>query len=777
LARGRRHVMGSEPAKDPFEEIQKSSFSVTSSTEIRWDDRSKKESWSVSVALTLLSFAAVLLLPLLVIAITVLIVLVYLIVPKYLSTRDQVSAQSSWVVRPNPDYTLVEEERSLRNIEGVYYSISGMDLKNATPRLHGNVSSLVRALPSADGFLLTVSMETANPKVVLQGENVTPRMGMYFRTRSSDELKTYMDYRSGLWCTRVSFINLVKDEEDLRFQEAAIKGAIPSKGWKRINPSSLMKKINLLQGGRGRPSYYAVGEELSNWLVQLRSELASEVGTNVPGQFVVDIRKREADLPLGVVINPDTLQKGPVTGLSHDDISKGLLLCGGDWISRKGLISLLTKRLLDEEKRVMILSTHRDAIDLVSLHEASVGLVLGKDLILNPVDAESIPRTEYVPQLLRALESLAGLSLTSAADLEIALGRAVALNNQTVADVRIDPDPHLMSEEAPQSFEQASKISQLGLEALKRLHQGSGARAFYGTQTAPVADIAKLPLSIVSIDLGSIPMGLFAFDLMMMKLAGLQADKDLVIIIDDSDNLRISNKKHAKRSLWTDSLIRNLSKIASIIVSIDQPHMLSTGVKNSLSSCISFRLREEHDIAAVSSRLALSVIGTGFHSKARWSARESSFLRTMKDGIALLVHDEVETAQPVKLDNYPELLSLSSEELTSRTSRFSLTRSLSPDSKSSSILKPVSGSGDDLGIRVLRLLERYEPLTEEAMRRFIQASGSEGDVEGVLIRLKEASLILEGHEGHSGVSYKNYRLTMKGTLALRQTNREVTVEA
>ncbi len=777
MAKGHGHVMGSQPAKDPFEELQDSSFTVTSNTEIRWDDRGKKESWTVSVVLVLMSFAAVLLFPQLIILLTVAFILVYFAMPMYLSTRDQVSNQSSWVIRPDPNISLVEDEKSLRSIEGTRYSISYLDLKTASPRLHGNLSSLVRALPSADGFLLTVSMETADPKLVLQGEYVTPTMGTYFRTRSSDELKTYMDYRSGLWCARVSFINLVKDQEDLRFHEATIKGAIPSKGWKRTNPSSLLKKINYLHGGRGIPSYYAVGEELSNWLVQLRSELASEVGTNVPGQFVVDIRKRDADLPLGTVINPDTLQKGPITGLSHDDISNGLLLCGGDWANRKGLISLIVKRLLDVDKHVMILSNHGDALDLVSLHESGVGLQLGKDLILNPVDAESIPRTEYVPQLLRALESLADTSLTSAADLEIALGRAVALKNQTVADVRIDPDPQLMSEEAPQSLEQAGKASRLGLEAIKRLHQGSGARAFYGTQTATVEEIAKLPLSIVSITLGSSPLEIFAFDIMMMKLAGLKADKDLVIIIDDSDNLRTSNKQHSKREMWTASMIRSLSKVASVAVSIDQPHMLSTGVKNSLSSCISFRLRDEQDIAAVSSRLALSVIGTGLHSKARWSARESSFLRTMKDGIALLVHNEVETAQPVKLDKYPELSSLSLEELNSRTSGISIGKSPLTGDTVSPILRPVSETGDSLELRVLRLLERYEPLTEEAMRRFIQGSGSDGDVEGVLIRLKEASLILEGHEAHSGVSYKNYRLTMKGTLALRQTNREVTAEA
>lgn len=777
MAKGRGHVMGSEPAKDPFEEIQSSTFSVTSSTEMRWDDRSKKESWAPSLVLVLVSFLAVLFIPQLVIGLTILISFVYFIFPRYLSKRDRIDVQGNWIERPLPGNALIEDGRYLRNMETPRYSISGLDLKSASPRLHGSISSLSRALPLADGFLLTVSMESTDPKIVLDDDSVTPGMRTYFRTRSSDELKTYMDFRSGLWCARVSFINVVKDEKDIRFHESAIKGAIPSKGWKKIRPDSLLKKIRLLQGGRGQPAYYAVGEELSNWLVQLRSELASEVGTNVPGQFVVDIRQREADLPLGVIINPDTLQEGPITGLSHRDISNGVLLCGGDWTGRKGLIALITKRLLEDGKRVMIISSHRDSLDIASLDESGVGLVLGKDLVLNPVDAENIPRTEYVPQLLRALESLSDKPLTSAADFEIALGRAVALSNQTVADVRIDPDPNLLSEDAPQSYEQASRLSQLGLEALKRLHQGSGARAFYGTQTAPVADLANLALSIVNINLGSAPLDLFGFDLLMMKLAGIQADKNLVIIIDDPDNLRISNRQYSTRSLWTDSLIRNLSRVSSLIISIDQPHMLSTGVKNSLSSCISLRLRDEQDIASVSSRLALSVIGTGLHSKARWSARESSYLRTMKDGIALLVHDEVETAQPVKLDCAPSLLQMSSEELHSRTLDIRADTHLEPDTRSPTILKPSSGKGDNLEMRVLRLLERYEPLTEEAMRRFIQASGSDGDVEGTLIRLKEASLILEGHEVHSGVSYKNYRLTMKGTLALRQKNKEASAGA
>ncbi|MFW9920607.1 MAG: hypothetical protein ACFFED_13470, partial [Candidatus Thorarchaeota archaeon] len=137
--------------------------------------------------------------------------------------------------------------------------------------------------------------------------------------------------------------------------------------------------------------------------------------------------------------------------------------------------------------------------------------------------------------------------------------------------------------------------------------------------------------------------------------------------------------------------------------------------------------------------------------------------------------NEVETAQPIKLHATPELRSPSNDVLQER-----IARSLKPESTSKTLptvnLLSLSSTRDgDLPLKILKLIERYEPLTEEAIRRFIQASGSDGDVEGIIIRLKESSLILEGHESHSGVSYKNYRLTMKGNVALRKATKEVTV--
>jgi hypothetical protein len=88
-----------------------------------------------------------------------------------------------------------------------------------------------------------------------------------------------------------------------------------------------------------------------------------------------------------------------------------------------------------------------------------------------------------------------------------------------------------------------------------------------------------------------------------------------------------------------------------------------------------------------------------------------------------------------------------------------------------SLLDRVAGGERDLAVRVLRLLMRYEPLTEEAVKRFIVSSGGSAsdDVQGVIARLERASLILRGHEVHGGVSYTNYRITMKGTMLLRET--------
>jgi hypothetical protein len=773
LAKGRGYVMGSEPPQDPLAEVSQSTLTVTSTDDIRWNNRAIKDSWIPATGIALAAIISVLIVPQLVIIITAIGAIFIYSFAGYMGSREGVDAQSGWIKRELSDLHLVEEEKSLRRVTGEKFSVTGLTLEKASPKLSGSIASLVRAVPSSDGLMLDITMKPGVARRVIDDHNLTDTLERYLSSESKSEIETYLDYRAGLWQVGVSYYGLVRDANDLRFHESAIKGSIPARGWKKLSPSDVTRKLSGLVGGKSHLSFYAVGKELAEWLVQLRSELASEVGTNVPGQFVVDIRARAADLPLGVVINPDTLMSGPTTGLSTDDISKGVLICGGNHENRLHVLSLIVRNLIETGKRVMIISSKPETLQLVGHHDAGVGFVLGRDFVLNPVDAESVSRNEYVSKLLRALETLADKSLTSAAKLEVALGRAVAIPNSTIVDVRFDESTDSITDDAIVKTDvHPVKLSLWGMEAIRKLHEGSGARAFYGTQTAKMSLLSSLPLSIIIADLGSIPLDVFATDLLMIKLSGLSKTKDLVVVLDDPDGLRIANSSYSRRELWIDSLARELSDIVSLVVCIDQPHMLSSGVKNALSSCISLRLRDEKDIATVSSRLALSVIGTGLHSKARWSARETSFLRTMNDDIALLVHDEVETAQPIKLALLPPTLELSQDEVHERNGHILKARGFEP------LGTGISGSGsnlrlnDELTIKVLRLLERYEPLTEEAMRRFILATGQDGDVEGTLIRLKESSLILEGYESHSGVSYKNYRLTMKGTMALNKVNKE-----
>ncbi len=144
----------------------------------------------------------------------------------------------------------------------------------------------------------------------------------------------------------------------------------------------------------------------------------------------------------------------------------------------------------------------------------------------------------------------------------------------------------------------------------------------------------------------------------------------------------------------------------------------------------------------------------------------------MDDDTALLVHDGTESCQPIRLDPAPELTPESAtEEDSQRIGTLLSSEDTGTAPNQGSLLDRVSAGSTSLAIKVLKLLERYEPLTQEAVRRFIVTSGSENDpdVETVLARLEHASMILRGHEVHSGVTYTNYRITMKGSMALRQT--------
>jgi hypothetical protein len=411
----------------------------------------------------------------------------------------------------------------------------------------------------------------------------------------------------------------------------------------------------------------------------------------------------------------------------------------------------------------------------MGLTEASVYLELGRNLVLNPVDSEGVPRSEYVPLLMSALQVVAAQDLRGAAELEIAVSRAVSLGNATLADVRLSPefdDPNAVSSDGSMTQEQRpSKKSLIGMEAIRSLHMGPAARAFYGTQTVPTRRLADPSLSIIRVSLGSTGLDSFAWNLMCMKLAGMQPDPNLVTILDGAENMRIRNRRFMKHDSFSERLLKNLKNRGPLILSLEHPADMAPGAIGVLSSCVSLRIRESVDIKIVSDLLGLSVINTGMHTKARISPRESSYLRIMDDKTALLVHDGTETCQPIQLGESPDLTKRDvTQEMSQQIDKLvpAETKDLSPHDRT--LIDMVAAGSTDLAVGVLKLLERYEPLTEEAVRRFVVANGTEAnpDIEGVLARLEHASMILRGHENHSGVSYSNFRITMKGSMALRQ---------
>jgi hypothetical protein len=436
---------------------------------------------------------------------------------------------------------------------------------------------------------------------------------------------------------------------------------------------------------------------------------------------------------------------------------------------------LITNELLNAGKRVIVVTGSKTLANLTTLTEASVHLELGKDLVLNPIDAEGMSRTDYVPLFISALQVVAANDLRGAADLETAISRAVSLGNATLADVKLTSDfddPESIAEGSNAQDRRPSRKSLIGMEAIRSLHMGPAARAFYGTQTVPTRRLVDPSLTVVKVSLGSTGLDSFAWNLVCMKLAGLNPDPNVVVILDGAENMRIRNRRFMKHDSFSERLLKNLVKRGPLVLVLEHPADMAPGAIGVLSSCVSLRLRESVDIKYAADLLGLNVMTTGMHTKARISPRESSFLRIMDDDTALLVHDGTETCQPVKLATPPALEPRTSGDMSERIDKLVPAEAKHQPMHERTLLDRVAGDGRNLAVSVLKLLERYEPLTEEAVRRFVIANGDEPnpDVEGILARLEHASMILRGHESHSGVSYANYRITMKGSMALKQAD-------
>ncbi|MHA1949868.1 MAG: hypothetical protein ACW99G_00995 [Candidatus Thorarchaeota archaeon] len=768
----RGNIMGSKPAVDPMSELSGSQMTVISDNEIRWDNRTIKHSWDQVFAVTIGVMLSVFWFPyhtILVTGISLVLIIIVPILTKYFEHRGL--KKQNWYELPEPDLSFDVRKKSIlsKGVSGEQHIIA-LAMKKAKPNLQGDLGKLLRGLDTSHGFLMVADLFPEKPKNVVRDGVVTDLLERYLDNSSSSQRNSYFDSRGGLWRSQLYFLGHSSTMAEVRMVESQVKGSIPDRGLKRIKMKELSRRLKEWDLCSGQPTFYATGSELTEWLVQLPSELGPEVGSNVPGEFIAPIRSRSDDYNMGTVVNPETLRLGPSVGLMHDDLEQGLLICGGDWKDRDYVISVLIDQLLQNDKRVLFITVNENGLRLKGLSSEGIGMTLGKDLILNPVDSEGISRPRYVSELLLLLETLAGTNLSSAADFEIALSRVVSLGSGTLADVVIDPEHDAIQDGstavAPVRIPQSS---QQALSAIKRLHQGSGARAFYGTQTAPLTRLAQQKLAVVSLTIGAMDLDMFALDLMCLKLTGLEPDPNLIVIIDTPENLSTDKSvfRYSKRGILSEQITRSLLRRGPLVLSVNNPSSLVWDTSDSLGSCIALRMRESSDIAHVSDLLSLNVVGGGIHSKARQSSRESSFLRMMERGYALLSHEQAKSCMPFKIGPLPEMREPSHGE-TILTSVTSVTPHLPGSPKT--LIDTVGGKDSDSTRDVLKLLQRYEPLTEEAVRRFLAASGGpDVDVEAILARLENSSMILRGHEQHAGISYKNYRITMKGSMALRQS--------
>jgi len=772
----RRLVLGPEPAFDPFKDRPQQETEATTSAEIRWDSRKVGRPLSLVALVSMMIVAAGIWYPDALLAGTATMLICVIVVTQTMqSSGSGESAKGQWeiVLAGDVGFSFVEGQLQVRDVGGQKLA-AAMRLDSAGADLVGDLGALVRAVDDSMGLFVSVSMKPEKIESVLQKNRFSHSLSLFLDNLSRDGVTAYAARRGGMWSAGVLAVGYGKRPEDLSGFESAMRAAIPEREWHRVSPNGLCSRFRNVEIDHSPTSFYATGSELSEWLVQLPSELAPEVGANVPAEFVSPIRSDEADYALGVSINPETLRLGPSVGLSDSDLERGLLICGGGQSERRQLLMVLIDRLLHSGKHVLIATSDHGALGIPALSEQGVSLELGRNLVLNPVDSDGVARSEYVPQLLTALEVLCGADLRGAVDLEIALNKVVALGNATVADVHLGDSSGVQGtpESSTPAVEGLSRASLIGMNAIRMLHQGSGARAFYGTQTVPLQVLTEAPLSVLLLSLGSPPLDRYAWDLLCLKLTGLDHDKNLVVILDGPDNLRVRNRQYGNRDVWTETLLRALKRRGPIIVGLDHPADMSSGALGVLSCCVSLKLREGIDLKVAVDLLGLSVIATGIHSKARQSSRETSFLRVMEPRMALMVRGGSETCIPVKIDvPQSDIHPPTDDEMVRRLAQVLRTDMAESPHRPESLLDRVAGGERDLAVRVLRLLMRYEPLTEEAVKRFIVSSGGSAsdDVQGVIARLERASLILRGHEVHGGVSYTNYRITMKGTMLLRET--------
>ena len=770
LGKSYGHVLGSRPAKDPMEEISEDKVSIKSDTEIKWTNRNLRRPWGYGLVIGVVLFYCIISSSWSGLILSGILILGGAILPLISKVMER-NSNTAWRIVHGPD--LLFKRIGKWPTKPVYLSgVGGQRFTTALSTdsmdvsLSNHLGRLIRAMSTVDGFCLQVQLWYEKEETVLSEDYVTYRFLKYFEKLQQSEVKMYVRTRSGLWKSRITVVCHSRDLDRLMKLESAIKSVLATQtgfflgGLRRIWTHDLMKRLMHLSM-TFEPRFLALGSELSQWLAQLRDELAGEMKETIPGQFITPIRTTEQIYQLGQTYTPETGELGPAVGVVEHDLQKGILVCGeGD---KRGILTLLVHQLLEAKKRVIIVSRKENALEICGLSKESVGLVLGKGFILNPVDPEGFERSEYVAKLIMAIDVLANKThqnLSAAPEIQKALGKAVAVAHSTIADVSFDDDI---------DYSRISKDSQLGMECIRTLTEGVGAEQFYGNQSVKVSRLDEVPLAVIVLSITNENLERFAWDLLSIKLSSLPPDDNRVIIFEDPRHYKTTTKAYNQRSSWEGTLYGLVKNLGPFIISVGSPSSIG-GISGDPKTIIATRLRNNRDIAVAEDLLKIKSY-LPLHTKSREGHRATSILSSLRDEEAILMRSDAITPVPVILDTPPEIKPFDEEGNASRVRAIQESMVIKPQDPHS-LIDYVSRGNSELIIEILKILKRYEPVSREGIERFLKAKGIEGDVDSALIRLEEAAMIIGSQDSIGSTSYQNYRINMKGRTALKQALEE-----
>ncbi len=361
----RGNILGTRPETDPFEETPRKSWSITSDTELRWDDRKKRRALAQPLFLISIGIVLGFYYPLLLLGFSVVLLLRSLLAPSIRRLFEKRPLEeSSWkrVEQADTSSTISDDGKYIQcKTPAGTRNLVNLTLSEAESILMGDVSSLVRAVDDSIGFTLTVTIRPEKMQHALDEERIPDGLEKYFNWAKKGQMNAYVLKRGGIWLAHCNAVGHVQDEVAITRFDSAVRASIPLEKWKTAKPRNLQSRLQQLNLDGQSAWFYASGEDLSEWLVQLKSELASEVGSNIPGQFLAPIRGRPGDYRLGVTINPDTLQIGPPVGIAHSELASGTLVCGGTTNSRTHVLALLVSQLLAAGKRVLFVTNNPDS--------------------------------------------------------------------------------------------------------------------------------------------------------------------------------------------------------------------------------------------------------------------------------------------------------------------------------------------------------------------------------------------------------------------------------